>query len=81
MAGEELVDYEERKPKVQRYRTVGGKTTKICPECGHDLVIRKNKATKEQFLGCSQWPECTHTEPLPEDVMLRLRGAKTLPGF
>ncbi len=83
MADDELIDYdhEERKPKAQRYRTVNGKTTKICPECGKDLVIRTNKATRERFLGCSQWPQCTHTEPLPEDVRLRLVGAKGLPGF
>lgn len=48
---------------------------------GHDMVIRKNKETGHEFLGCSQWPSCNHTEPLPMDIIMRRKGAATLPGF
>ena len=52
------------------------KVTKTCPNCGiaHLLVIRTNRTTQEQFLGCPNWPECRYTEPLPEDVRLRAAG-------
>ena len=36
----------------------------ICPECGGKLVIRVSR--KGRFLGCSNYPTCTHTEPLPK---------------
>lgn len=56
------------------------KVTKTCPNCGvaHRLTIRTNRATQEQFLGCPNWPECKHTEPLPEDVRLRAAGQQGL---
>ena len=40
--------------------------TKPCPDCGRPLVERTNRATGTPFLGCPRWPECKHTEPLPE---------------
>ena len=54
---------------------------RACPECGALLTIRRNRETRETFLGCSGWPKCTYTEPLPIDVQLRAMGAPTLPGF
>lgn len=35
---------------------------KICPECGHKLVVRKGKYGP--FLGCSNWPACNHIEKI-----------------
>ena len=35
-----------------------------CPECGGELVIRKGK--NGRFIGCSSYPECTFTLPLPK---------------
>jgi ssDNA-binding Zn-finger/Zn-ribbon topoisomerase 1 len=52
---------------------------KVCPGCGADLVVRTNSHTNVQFLGCSRYPECKHTEPIPLDVDLRLAGAPELP--
>ena len=56
---------------------------KTCPECGPatGLVLRANKATKQKFLGCINWPKCEHTEPFPLDLEMRLSGAAALPGF
>ena len=33
---------------------------KKCPKCGSDLMIRKS--AKGEFLGCSGYPKCQHTE-------------------
>ncbi len=42
--------------------TVGGGP--ICPRCGAPLVVRTQRQTGEQFLGCSTFPRCRHTQPL-----------------
>ncbi len=54
---------------------------KACPKCGEDLAVRVNGETHEEFLGCSQYPECQHTELLPMDMVLRRQGAAMLPGL
>ncbi len=37
-----------------------------CPVCGEDLVMRKSRYGGH-FIGCSGYPNCTHTWPLPKD--------------
>ena len=61
----------------------GTVTAKKCPKdgCGGTLIVRQNRTTKQHFLGCERWPECDHTEPLPEDVKMVGMGAQKLPGF
>ena len=56
---------------------------KTCPKCGPSdrLVIRVNQSTRQQFLGCFNWPKCEYTEPLPVDLELRLLGAAEMLGF
>lgn len=56
------------------------KFEKYCPD-GHPMVIRVNRETGQEFLGCSQWNACTYTEKLPEYIRLRIAGHKPLPGF
>ncbi|MCA9048345.1 MAG: topoisomerase DNA-binding C4 zinc finger domain-containing protein [Planctomycetaceae bacterium] len=39
-----------------------------CPKCGSELVQRissKGPNQGQPFLGCSAYPKCRHTEPLP----------------
>ena len=36
-----------------------------CPSCEGDLVIRKGRSGK-RFLGCTNYPKCTTTFPLPQ---------------
>ncbi|MCF0111081.1 MAG: type I DNA topoisomerase [Erysipelotrichaceae bacterium] len=38
------------------------KTGELCPECGHDLVIRQGRFGK--FISCSNYPACKYTSPL-----------------
>jgi ssDNA-binding Zn-finger/Zn-ribbon topoisomerase 1 len=42
-------------------------------------MVRTNRKTETQFLGCDRWPECKHTEPIPETLLMRLTGAPELP--
>lgn len=41
------------------------KAGKECPKCGNDLVVKRNKRDGNKFFGCSNFPECTHTESDP----------------
>ena len=43
---------------------------KACPKCGKDQTVRVNGEALEEFLGCSQYPECKHTDPLDEGFVL-----------
>lgn len=52
-----------------------------CTACGKPMVMRKNKATGGEFLGCSGWPECTETQPVPAYIHMQRQGADPLPGF
>ncbi len=58
-----------------------------CPECldsGHGrraLVLRTNRESGHEFLGCQRWPDCRYTQRLPEWVLMRRAGAAMLPGF
>jgi hypothetical protein len=36
----------------------------VCPSCQSLLVKRTAKRTRKQFLGCSSYPECKHTQDL-----------------
>lgn len=51
---------------------------KRCPECGAGLVVRTNRENDSQFIGCMAWPNCTHTEAIPESLRMRLMGAPGL---
>ena len=57
------------------------KVTKVCPECGQMQTVRRKGYTGEEFFGCTAWPECKHTEPMPVDAVLRREDAPMLPGF
>ena len=43
-----------------------------CPKCGHDLQIKSSAKTRGSFIGCSGWPECDVTYPLPQGKIERL---------
>ncbi|MBD5423112.1 MAG: type I DNA topoisomerase [Mycoplasma sp.] len=32
-----------------------------CPNCGSPLIYKTAKKTKEEFISCSRWPECTYS--------------------
>jgi len=58
--GDELQD-SMRKARDEQ-NTVGK-----CPVCNEgSLMIRRNPKTKKRFLGCSKYPDCKNTQPLPQ---------------
>ena len=36
-----------------------------CPKCGNDLQLKASAKTRSMFIGCSGWPDCDVTYPLP----------------
>ena len=44
-----------------------------CPECGEDLVIRK---VKGRFIGCSGFPDCRFSIPLPQKGRIEVTARK-----
>jgi ssDNA-binding Zn-finger/Zn-ribbon topoisomerase 1 len=51
------------------------------PSCGGVMVKRTNRAIGSEFLGCSEYPACTETQPIPESVWMRQAGSPELPLF
>jgi DNA topoisomerase-1 len=42
-----------------------------CPKCGESLVIRTARKTGRQFAGCSSYPKCDQTYPLPPGKIVK----------
>ncbi|MDD5666765.1 MAG: DNA topoisomerase I [Actinomycetota bacterium] len=60
---------EKSKEEVAKEIRNGIKEDRIlgtCPECGSNLRIVKAKKSKKRFVGCSGYPDCTTTYPLPQ---------------
>lgn len=38
----------------------------MCPKCGAPLVERQSRRTGDKFLGCPNYPNCRHTQPLAD---------------
>ncbi len=58
-----LSKVEKNRQKLKKQNTEV--TDKKCSDCGGKLVIKWGRAG--QFLGCENYPECRHTEPLEEE--------------
>ncbi len=56
------------KEGIKRDKIVGK-----CPECGGELVIKRAKG---RFVGCSNYPECKYTLPLPQKGRLSVTAKK-----
>jgi DNA topoisomerase-1 len=37
-----------------------------CPQCGGELRILRSRATRKRFIGCSSYPSCVYSTPLPQ---------------
>ena len=51
-----------------------------CPNCGiaTRLIVRVNKSNGGQFLGCPNWPKCSHTQNIPDHILMEALGAPKL---
>jgi len=54
----------------------GEQSANSCPDCGvaHKLIVRTNRTTGHQFLGCPNWPDCEYTCGIPEAWKMRAMG-------
>lgn len=49
----------------------------LCPQCDtppRKLVVKTNRHTGHQFLGCPNFPDCTYTRGIPEEWVMRANG-------
>lgn len=46
----------------------------VCPRCGSNLRVVKAKKSKKRFVGCSGYPRCTLTYPLPQTGIIMPSG-------
>lgn len=47
--------------KERKKRTIG-----VCPRCGGELRIVRSRKTGKVFIGCSNYPRCSNSYPLPQ---------------
>ncbi|MDD5748479.1 MAG: DNA topoisomerase I [Actinomycetota bacterium] len=68
---------EERKEEIAqtiREGVRGDTVLGICPACGGELRIRVARSSKKRFVGCSSYPQCNVTFPLPQKGMIQPMG-------
>ncbi len=53
------------KTSVKKSNAINNKVLGVCDKCGGNIIVRKGKSGK-RFGGCSQYPKCTNTYPLPQ---------------
>ena len=56
-------DLEKARKEMKDFRKNPEVTDEKCEKCGAPLVIRRTR--KGTFLGCSKYPECRFTKPMP----------------
>lgn len=64
-----MLTLKEKKEQVAQEIKGGILTDKIvgkCPKCGSNLRIIRAKKSKKRFVGCSGYPDCQVTYPLPQ---------------
>lgn len=52
----------------------------LCPQCNppRKLIVKTNRFTDHQFLGCPNYPECKYTRSIPEEWIMRANGQPSL---
>src|SRR5919199_1143559 len=63
---EHLTRSEERFADLVWSGIRGDETLGPCPNCGRNLVVRRNRRSGKRFAGCEGYPECRTTFPLPQ---------------
>ena len=57
---------QKRKPAKTESGRKGGVHIKRCPECNSWMKIKENNKTGDKFLGCTNYPHCTHTAKIKQ---------------
>src|ERR687893_257420 len=63
---ENLTRSEERFADIVWNGIRGDETLGPCPNCGRNLIVRRNRKSGKRFVGCEGYPECRVTFPLPQ---------------
>jgi len=63
---EHLTRSEERFADIVWNGIRGDETLGPCPNCGRNLIVRRNRRSGKRFVGCEGYPECRVTFPLPQ---------------
>ncbi|MFQ5815353.1 MAG: DNA topoisomerase, partial [Candidatus Hydrothermarchaeaceae archaeon] len=67
--GAKLMEGLEEKERKKRF--VG-----TCPGCGHDLRVVRSRKSGKAFIGCSNYPKCSISYPLPQRRGVRTTSKK-----
>jgi ssDNA-binding Zn-finger/Zn-ribbon topoisomerase 1 len=51
-----------------------------CPVCipPRSLIVKTNRHTTHQFLGCPNYPDCDYTRGIPQEWIMRAQGQPDL---
>ena len=63
---EHLESSEEQFADIVRSGIKVDETIGACPECEHNLIVRRNRKSRKRFVGCEGYPDCRVTYPLPQ---------------
>jgi len=63
---ENLSESEEKFADIVWNGIRGDETLGPCPNCGKNLIVRRNRRSGKRFVGCEGYPECRVTYPLPQ---------------
>ncbi|MFO7677162.1 MAG: DNA topoisomerase I [Thermoplasmatota archaeon] len=72
MLSKVMIELENEKDQIKKSITTAHlKQNRIgvCPLCGKDMLIR-NSRSGNNFVGCSNFPDCRNTYPLPQKVKI-----------
>jgi DNA topoisomerase-1 len=60
-----LAELKSNTSKIKK--ELGGKDSiGNCPDCGEPVEVRKSKKSGKRFVGCTGYPKCSRTYPLPQ---------------
>jgi len=65
---ENLVPIAEEVGELLKSATDEDAKVGVCPKSGHDLLIKFSPKTRSSFVGCSGYPDCDVTYPLPKNA-------------
>lgn len=66
----ELAQNKENMAKEIREGIFRDRIVGVCRICGNDLRVTRSKRTKKRFVGCSGYPQCDNSYPLPQSGTL-----------
>lgn len=49
-----------------------------CPECNSPLIYKSSKKSKQEFISCSNWPQCTYSRSVNNNKQKRFSFLKKL---